>query len=435
LVEADSMEPTPPLHLDEDDPALWLAPLLAGVAQRAGAHLSDQAAAAAGSLRFAFIATNAQLRRRTLDPTGIQTTILKVAQRTIAALEGSTSDSHDAGELAVLLCEEVITQLAQRRSITDAASSLAASADADGGTTDADAGKEEAASVIDDAIKEDAAATEQGRAEAMAEASFKAAQRRAADLALSTLTNGGGEVWRKNWTARWVPGRAGQGYAKERKKRPKVRAHESDEEDEGEEEEEAEIESGRGGGGKAPKARGKGPLGKILARIGGDIEYKCGRCGGVVRERTWKSHREKKKACLAANAGEMLFRVKLEAPPPAPPRTAQTFSGAPFVHTPKAPGPATLPKAKAEPKAKKPRRNSAQASIARMAAAARERREARETAESASPEPGSSSSGAAAGEASEGDEVEFMGARSREERDAELRQQAVDVDAVVTDRA
>jgi phage FluMu protein Com len=125
----------------------------------------------------------------------------------------------------------------------------------------------------------------------------------------------------------WVPGRAGQGYAKERKKRPKVRAHESDEEDEGEEEEEAEIESGRGGGGKAPKARGKGPLGKILARIGGDIEYKCGRCGGVVRERTWKSHREKKKACLAANAGEMLFRVKLEAPPPAPPRTAQTFSG------------------------------------------------------------------------------------------------------------
>ena len=61
-----------------------------------------------------------------------------------------------------------------------------------------------------------------------------------------------------------------------------------------------------------------------------------------------------------------------------------------------------------------------------MAAAARAKREAREAAEGASPETGPSSSGAAVGEA--GDEVEVMCERSREERDAELRQQAVDVD-------
>ena len=61
-----------------------------------------------------------------------------------------------------------------------------------------------------------------------------------------------------------------------------------------------------------------------------------------------------------------------------------------------------------------------------MAAAARAKREAREAAERASPEAGPSSSGAAMGE--DADEVEIVGARSREERDAELRQQAVDVD-------
>ena len=77
---------------------------------------------------------------------------------------------------------------------------------------------------------------------------------------------------------------------------------------------------------------------------------------------------------------------------------------------------------------KKKRQPPARAGIQRMAAAARAKREAREAAEGASPEAEPSSSGAAVGEAGDGDEVEVTGARSREERDAELRQQAVDVD-------
>jgi hypothetical protein len=105
--------------------------------------------------------------------------------------------------------------------------------------------------------------------------------------------------------------------------------------------------------------------------------------------------------------------------------------GSPFVHTPAAPGPprTQLPKTKAEtvaelPKSKsaigkKPRAGSVQAGIQKMAAAARERRER---------EAGSAGAGPSNMADEADDEVECVGSRTREDRDAELRAQAVDVD-------
>ena len=66
---------------------------------------------------------------------------------------------------------------------------------------------------------------------------------------------------------------------------------------------------------------------------------------------------------------------------------------------------------------KKPRASSCQASVQRMAAAAKAKRAAREA------------EAAATSAAAADDEVEFAGERTREQRDAELRARAVEVDA------
>ena len=153
-------------------------------------------------------------------------------------------------------------------------------------------------------------------------------------------------------------------------------------------------------------------------------------CGKTARERCWKTHRQSK-SCKDAKAADVLTLVKQEAPPPATPATAQTFAGSPFVYTPAAPGPprTELPKSKVESKAepktksaigKQPmRRDSILASIARMSKAAAAKCEAQEA------EAGPSSVAAPAAD----DEVECTGERTRKDRDAELRKQAVDVDS------
>jgi len=79
---------------------------------------------------------------------------------------------------------------------------------------------------------------------------------------------------------------------------PASREHETDEECDGSDAEHDRAISerrgkGSGAGRKAGKRkRGKAPLNRILDRIGGDIEYKCGRCGDTARERGWESHRK-----------------------------------------------------------------------------------------------------------------------------------------------
>ena len=182
-----------------------------------------------------------------------------------------------------------------------------------------------------------------------------------------------------------------------------------------------------------------------MARLDGEIEYKCGQCGGVSRERGWKQHREKNKKCIAAKGSDLLLMIKQEAPPPADPAAAQTFAGSPFVHTPIAPGPprTALPKTMAEtkvekprgaagkkPAAKKPRKGDLRAGMARMSAAMAAKRSEREALQATaqggagpSSSPGPSSSAAA-----DDDEVQVTGERTREDRDAELLEQAVDVD-------
>ena len=105
---------------------------------------------------------------------------------------------------------------------------------------------------------------------------------------------------------------------------------------------------------------------------------------------------------------------------------------------------------------RKPRKGSVEASMARLHAEAKERREAREAREAESdgaspsgatgPSSGAGSSSSGAGSSSGGagsfsgvgpssaavdhsdDEVECTGTRTREDRDYELQQQAVDVD-------
>ena len=104
------------------------------------------------------------------------------------------------------------------------------------------------------------------------------------------------------------------------------------------------------------------------------------------------------------------------------------------MHTPAAPGPprTQLPKTQAETQAELPkpksaigktvRRDSPLACVQRLNAAAKERREAREG-------EGAGSSGAGPSGLSPDDDVEYVETRTREDRDEELRAQAVDLDA------
>jgi len=120
---------------------------------------------------------------------------------------------------------------------------------------------------------------------------------------------------------------------------------------------------------------------------------------------------------MAAASDDLVF-VKQEAP--AARATAEACAsswsvGSPLIVTPVASGPprTELPAATAQlPKAKK---GSLQESMQRMAAAAKARREA-------PPDSAGASSSAPL------DDVECTGERSRAERDAELRRDAVDVD-------
>ena len=115
---------------------------------------------------------------------------------------------------------------------------------------------------------------------------------------------------------------------------------------------------------------------------------------------------------------------------------------APHGHRSGRSSPLNLPKTEAAaPKVQaRKRQRGAAAVIAKAAKERREKREAREAleAESATPdgaagpssaaEAGPSDSAAASEAADDEDEVEVTGTRTREERDAELRKQAVDVD-------
>jgi len=88
-----------------------------------------------------------------------------------------------------------------------------------------------------------------------------------------------------------------------------------------------------------PCKRKAGGFARLMARIGSEIEYHCDRCGGVASDRSQRKHREEAKKCRDAKAADVLFKVKVEAPPPAPIGIAQMFAGAPFVYTPGMPDP------------------------------------------------------------------------------------------------
>lgn len=95
----------PLLHADTDSPNRWLPSLLTRITDGA---ITAEAAKRVGSLAFAFITTNEQLRRRSEHVDRLEATLMKLAQRVIAELPAGDGD---AQELAKLLVDEVNTEL------------------------------------------------------------------------------------------------------------------------------------------------------------------------------------------------------------------------------------------------------------------------------------------------------------------------------------
>ena len=185
----------------------------------------------------------------------------------------------------------------------------------------------------------------------------------------------------------------------------------------------------------ASRQRQQGPLNRLTAQLGVEVQYRCELCKKAMRGRvsTWWAHRLGESSCTRAKKKPRLggkAPTKVEAParrestlmdklvlqqsPPVDRDTAAQYEGAPFIRQAQLVAP-SRPARSAQPLRKRHKQVSAKVAIQRSVQAAKERREAREA--------------AAAAASALDPEVACTGARSWEERDAELRQAAVDLDA------